>query len=200
MYYFLWRHDRYPWERGSLKMWVCTGRWGCDLGLVLRHTFPSFSKRPCNPCLGGFSKSKYFFTYLVVLKSCAQSVLFGSQMTEQISCLQAHCTGFMGSRSRWCRDIMRCSVIIRDHAQGQWEKGVKTKGKRSSGRLVARKSWFLDIFTCGFHKITCTWTGLSKMHANIYVSMQVRIQTEINICYQQSCTYSYLFLPPLWAC
>ena len=78
-----------------MKMWE--DRQGQDWGLVLRHTFSSSSRWPCNPCLGGFSNLKNFFTYLVALESCVQALLFGTQMTEHISCLTSTEHRFYGS-------------------------------------------------------------------------------------------------------
>ena len=77
----------------------CTGRGGYNLGLVWRHTFPSSSRRPCNPCLGGFSKLKYFFTYLVALKSCVHRRVVEVVDDRHGSCLHVQCTDFMGSHS-----------------------------------------------------------------------------------------------------
>ena len=78
--------------------WRCgRERQGQDWGLVLRHTFSSSTRWPCNPYLGGFSKLKNFFTYLVALESCVQALLFGTQMTEHISCLTSTEHRFYGS-------------------------------------------------------------------------------------------------------
>ena len=128
----------------------CTGRGGYDLGLVWRHTFPSSSRRPCNPCLGGFSKLKIFFTYLVSPKSCAQSVLSGTCLAGHISCFQLQCAGFLGPRSLSCRDMMRCSVKVMIKAWRTSRIGGQKPGcvkmayygwDTSSKRCISRKSY-----------------------------------------------------------
>ena len=97
----------------------CCGhdRGGCHIELVLRHTLLSSSRRPYDPCLGGFINLQKTFTYLMALINlCLERVVRRSQMVEHTSCLKAQCADFMGSLSCKCRMTVMCNVNIRGQA------------------------------------------------------------------------------------
>ena len=65
-----------------------------------------------NPMSGRDQQVREFFTYLVALGSCARRRDVEVVDGEHTLSLQARCTGFMGSCSSPCRDMLRCCVKV----------------------------------------------------------------------------------------